>query len=207
MQPLVEELEVTEYGIGWHVNWSAVWIGALAAIAAALIFGLIGTALGATAVHVISSWKTVPFAQVATIVCAGFFSMVIGGWAAAKVTALGHAEPAILHAVAAWLVAIPLLLLLLAAGAGTAFGGGYGGLVSSPLVAAVPATPDVVRLDRRGARRLERQRRAHDADASSHPPPALRRFEGKYVMILILFWLLGAPLGLLIILYLLGVGH
>jgi hypothetical protein len=145
MQPLVEELEVTEYGIGWHVNWSAVWIGALAAIAAALIFGLIGTALGATAVHVISSWKTVPFAQVATIVCAGFFSMVIGGWAAAKVTALGHAEPAILHAVAAWLVAIPLLLLLLAAGAGTAFGGGYGGLVSSPLVAAVPATPDVVR--------------------------------------------------------------
>lgn len=146
MQPIVEETYVAEYAIGWHVNWSAVWIGTLAGIAAALIFGLIGTAIGATSVHVIASWKTIPFAEVAAIVCAGFFSSAIGGWSAAKVTALAHAEPAILHAVAAWLVAIPVLLLLLAAGAGTAFGGWYGGLVSSPFVtAAPPPTPDVVR--------------------------------------------------------------
>src|SRR5438046_9971490 len=31
----------------WHVNWSAVWVGSLAAIAAVLIFGLIGIAVGA----------------------------------------------------------------------------------------------------------------------------------------------------------------
>jgi hypothetical protein len=43
------------------------------------------------------------------------------------------------------LVAIPALLLLLAAGAGNAFGGWYGGFVTSPLAAPVAAAPDVVR--------------------------------------------------------------
>jgi hypothetical protein len=146
MQPIADETRVAPYGIGWHVNWSAVWIGALAAIAAALVFGLIGTAAGATSVHAIASWHTVPFGDVAAIVCAGFFSMAAGGWAAAKVTALKHAEPAILHAVVAWLVTLPAILLLLALGAGTALGGWYGGLVSSPFAApaAAPA-PDVLR--------------------------------------------------------------
>ena len=31
----------------WPVNWSAIWVGALASLAVALIFGLIGTAIGA----------------------------------------------------------------------------------------------------------------------------------------------------------------
>lgn len=145
MQSVVEETVVMEPWIAWRVNWSAIWIGALASIAAALVFGLIGTVVGATSVKVISSWKTISFVEVAIAVCAGFFSMVIGGWAAAKVTGIRHSEPAILHAVVAWLVAIPALLLLLAAGAGNAFGGWYGGFVTSPLVAPVAATPDVVR--------------------------------------------------------------
>ena len=31
----------------WPVYWSAIWIGALSALAVGLIFGLIGTAIGA----------------------------------------------------------------------------------------------------------------------------------------------------------------
>jgi hypothetical protein len=121
--------------IAWPVNWSGIWIGALASIAAALVFGLSGSALGAASVKVISSWKTISFVDVAIAVCAAFFSMVIGGWAAAKVTGARHAEPAILHAVVAWLVTIPALLLLLAAGAGSAFGPWYGGFITSPFAA------------------------------------------------------------------------
>ena len=30
----------------WPINWSAVWVGTLASIAALLIFGLIGIAIG-----------------------------------------------------------------------------------------------------------------------------------------------------------------
>jgi hypothetical protein len=136
-------MQEVEYG--WRVNWSAVWVGALAAIAAALVFGLIGTALGATVARPIASWHTIPFVEVATVVCAGFFSMVIGGWAAGKVDGTPYAEPAILHAAVAWLVTVPVLLLLLAAGAGTAFGGWSGGLSSSPFVPAATPAPDVVR--------------------------------------------------------------
>jgi hypothetical protein len=136
-----------ETWVAWSVNWGAIWVGALAALSAALIFGLLGTAVGATSIEKISSWHTISMIDVAFIVCAAFFSFVIGGWAAGTVTGARHSEPAILHAVIAWLVATPILVTMLAAGAGTAFGGWYGGLIASPIGAAAvaPATPDVVR--------------------------------------------------------------
>jgi len=144
MQPDVVKPNVEEPWSGWHVNWSAIWIGALASIAAALVFGLAATAAGASS-KAISSWKTVSFVAVTIAVCAGYLSMVIGGWCAAKISGVRHAEPAILHAVVAWLVAIPGLLLLLAAGAGSTFGGWYGGFVTSPLVAPHTTPPDLAR--------------------------------------------------------------
>jgi hypothetical protein len=125
----------------------AIWVGALAALSAALIFGLLGTALGATSSEKISSWHTISMIDVSVIVCAAFFSFVIGGWVAGKITGARHSEPTILHAAIAWLVATPILVTMLAAGAGTAFGGWYGGLIASPIGAAVaaPASPDIVR--------------------------------------------------------------
>src|SRR5689334_2826738 len=35
-----------EAWIPWPVSWSAIWVGALSAIALALVFGLVGIALG-----------------------------------------------------------------------------------------------------------------------------------------------------------------
>jgi uncharacterized membrane protein YeaQ/YmgE (transglycosylase-associated protein family) len=136
-----------ETWVPWSVNWSAVWVGALAALVAALILGLIGTAVGATSVQKFSSFATVTRIEVAVIVCAAFFSFVIGGWCAGKITGARHSERTILHATIAWLTATPLLVVLLALGAGNAFGGWYGGLVISPFgaAAAQPATPEVVR--------------------------------------------------------------
>ncbi|HEY5350560.1 MAG TPA: hypothetical protein VIJ64_12525 [Candidatus Lustribacter sp.] len=147
MQKDYEVYSRPETWVAWSVNWSAVWVGALAALTAALIFGLLGTAAGATSMEKFSSFTTISRVDVAMVICAAFFSFVIGGWVAAKITGARHAERTILHGAIAWLVATPLLLVLLAAGAGNAFGGWYGGLVASPLGAAVaqPATPDVVR--------------------------------------------------------------
>ena len=136
-----------ETWVAWNVNWSAVWIGALAALTAALIFGLLGTAIGATSMDRFSSFTTITRIEVAMVICSAFFAFVIGGWCAGKITGAGHSERTILHAAVAWLVATPALVLLLAAGAGNAFGGWYGGLVISPFAAAAgtPATPDQVR--------------------------------------------------------------
>ncbi len=147
MQTDYELYSRPETWVAWSVNWSAVWVGALASLAAALIFGLLGTALGATSLEKFSSFTTISRIDVAIVICAAFFSFVIGGWVAAKITGARHSERTILHAAIAWLVATPLLVTMLALGAGNAFGGWYGGLIASPIGAAVaqPATPDVVR--------------------------------------------------------------
>jgi hypothetical protein len=147
MQTEQELYSRPETWVAWSVNWSAVWVGALASITAALIFGLLGTAVGATSVQKFSSFTTITRIEVAMIICSAFFAFVIGGWAAGKITGARHSERTILHGTIAWLTATPLLVTLLALGAGSAFGGWYGGLVISPFGAAVaqPATPDVVR--------------------------------------------------------------
>ena len=44
--------------IVWPVSWSAIWVGGLAALAAGLIFGLAGTALGAYSGTRIVSWQS-----------------------------------------------------------------------------------------------------------------------------------------------------
>ena len=133
----------------WPVNWSAVWVGALTSLAAALILGLVGTVIGATAPRTFSSWHTVSLVDLIVVICAGFFAFVAGGWAAAKIAGFDRAEPSILHATMSWLVALPLLVIALAAGGGQAFGGWYGGLLgASPIVAAATSAttpPEVIR--------------------------------------------------------------
>jgi bacteriorhodopsin len=147
MQTESELYSRPETWVAWGVNWSAVWVGALAALTAALIFGLIGTAAGATSTEKFSSFQTISRIDVALVICSAFFAFVIGGWVAGKITGARHSERTILHGAIAWLVATPVLVVLLALGAGNAFGGWYGGLDASPFAAAAAAAPapDVVR--------------------------------------------------------------
>ena len=69
----------------WPISWSAILVGALAAVVAVVVFGLIGTAIGATKTGAegrITSWSGVGFASLAYSVIASFFAFVIGGWLA-----------------------------------------------------------------------------------------------------------------------------
>ena len=82
----------------WPVYWSAIWVGALSALALALIFGLIGTAIGA---HQIGK-KVVHLSDLSLgglifSVAGAFFSFVVGGWVTAKIAGLRFAETAALH--------------------------------------------------------------------------------------------------------------
>jgi hypothetical protein len=143
-----------ESGWGPWPVWSAVWVGALSALAVGLIIGLIGYAIGA---HQLAAPRTMTFHNVRLLttifsVAGAFFAFVAGGWVAARIVGTRRAEPAILHGVIAWLVTIPLMLLLAALGANGMWGAWYGGLVASPAwVATPPTTPEIAAAVRNGA--------------------------------------------------------
>src|SRR5947209_7807332 len=124
----------------WPVSWSAVWVGALAALALGLIIGLVGFAVGAHEMSTrIVTWNTVRLVSVIFSIGGAFFAFVLGGWAAARVAGIRRSEPAMLHGAIAWLVAVPLLLALAGLGSGNAFGTWYGGLSGPPAWAQAPA--------------------------------------------------------------------
>lgn len=122
----------------WPVNWTAVWVGALASLAAVLVFGLIGIALGAHLIgpeHRVVDLRTIGIGTLVFSVCGAFFAFVIGGWVTGKIAGILHAETGMLHGAVTWLLATPLLLLLATAGAGSFFGGWYGGLAGGTTTA------------------------------------------------------------------------
>jgi hypothetical protein len=96
-----------------------------------LLFGLIGTALGAHLIgpeHRIIDMKKLGLWTLVFSVCAAFFSSAIGGWVSAKIAGILHSEPAMLHGAFAWLVMVPMLVVCSALGASSLLGGWYGGL-------------------------------------------------------------------------------
>ncbi len=139
----------------WPVYWSAIWIGALSALAVGLIFGFIGTALGAHQVgkkivnlHDLSFWGLV------FSVAGAFFSFVVGGWVASSIAGFRRAEDAALHGAIAWLVAQPMFLILAAFGAASFFGTWYSGLAGTPVWASsssVTADPNAAMVARNSA--------------------------------------------------------
>jgi hypothetical protein len=127
---------VADSWTAWPVYWTPVIVGALAAVVAVVLFGVIGTAVG--------SWKAgnegrvtdfsgIGRVAVAYAVFASFFAFVIGGWVTARIAGIRRAEPAILHAAIAFLVATVVLVAIASFG-GAIFNGWYVGLAPSPAV-------------------------------------------------------------------------
>jgi hypothetical protein len=133
-----------ERWVHWPVNWSAVWVGALATLVAVLIFGLIGIAIGAHLLgseHRVVDLKKLGIGALIFSVFSAFVAFVIGGWITGKIAGIFHSEPAMLHGAVTWCVAVLLLVALAAGGAGSYFGGWFGGLAGSPTWAAAAAAP------------------------------------------------------------------
>jgi uncharacterized membrane protein YeaQ/YmgE (transglycosylase-associated protein family) len=118
--------------VNWPVNWSAVWVGALAALAVGLIFGLVGAAVGAYQEMHIVSWRKFHIWSLIFSVSGAFFAFAVGGWTAGKILGARHAETSMLHGVIAWLVTVPMFLVLASLGSMSYFGVWYAGLAGTP---------------------------------------------------------------------------
>jgi hypothetical protein len=120
----------------WPINWSAIWVGTLAALAVALIISLIGAAVGAHQLGPggkIATWKDIGIGALVFSVLGAFFSFVVGGWITGKINGYRRAETDMLHGAIVWLLAVPLLVTLAGLGAGALFGGWYAGLAGVPV--------------------------------------------------------------------------
>src|SRR5262249_42726386 len=121
----VEEVTMVTYGNGeevhaWPVSWSAIWVGALSSIALAVIFGLIGIAIGAHRIaQPIGAWREMGFGTLFWSVFGAFLAFVAGGRAALQAAGFRRSETARLHSAIAWRVALPLLVILTSLAAAT----------------------------------------------------------------------------------------
>ncbi len=142
-QEVAQELQYEKW-VHWPVNWSAIWVGALAALAGVLVFGLIGIAVGAHLVgpeHRVVDLRKIGMGTLIYSVLSAFLAFVIAGWVTGKVAGILRSEPAMLHGAVAWLLAVPALAALATLGAGTFFGGWYGGLAGTPSWVAPAGAP------------------------------------------------------------------
>lgn len=133
-----------EVWVHWPVHWSGIWIGSLAAVAAVLVFGLVGIAVGAHLLgpeNRVVDLKKLSIGAMIFSVCGAFFAFAIGGWAATKTAGILRAETGMLHGAVAWLVAVPILVVLAGLGAGSSMGGWYSGLGGTPSWDAPGALP------------------------------------------------------------------
>lgn len=187
----------------WPVNWSAVWVGALAAILGVVLCGLVGVAIGAEVLNPerrLVDIKTMSFWTLAYSVCSSFFIFVVGGWVAARVAGCLRSEPAILHGVIAWLVAVPLVAVLTAIGAGHALGAWHTGLVGStvdnktPFERPVPPGPTATEEERK---LYEHQLAQYDFDVAKwrEDTPKVVRNTALGAVTALLLGLMGSVLG------------
>jgi len=159
-----------EQWVHWPVNWSALWVGALASLAALLIFGLIGIAVGAYALgpeNRIVDWHKFSIGALIFSVLGGFLAFVIGGWVTGKIAGILRAEPAMLHGAITWLIAVPLLVAAATLGAANFMGAWYGGLAGTPAWAAATAAP-FERPEPLAANATAEERAAHNATMAEY---------------------------------------
>jgi hypothetical protein len=136
-----EEVLSSDQWSVWPVNWSAVWVGALAALAVSILVGLIAIAVGAHMVardYRVVDLKTLSVTTMVVGVCGAFFAFVLGGWIAGKIAGILRSEPAMLHGAIVWLVATPLIATAASLGGGAFAGGWLAGLATPAASAAIP---------------------------------------------------------------------
>lgn len=139
------------------MTWSGIWVGALTAVVAAVLFGFIGTAIGAHAAGAegrVTSWSGVGFAALAYAVFSSFLAFVLGGYVAVRIAGVRVPETAALYGAITFVIAT-VVLLALASQAAQYLNGWYSGLApapaAQPAVAGQPVDPNIAKAARSSA--------------------------------------------------------
>jgi hypothetical protein len=138
----------------WPVYWGPVILGAMVAVVATVLFGLVGTAIGAHKAGAegrINTWSGIGFAGLVWAVLSSFFAFVVGAWAAVRVAGIRRAEPAILHGAISWVVAV-FAMFVVAGVSGAIWSGWFASLGPSAAASAGgPVDPSAAAALRNGA--------------------------------------------------------
>lgn len=135
MAAVIIEETTYEKWTHWPIHWSGIWVGALASLAALIVFALIGLSIGATLVGPESrvvDLKKIALGTLAFGIFSSFLAFVIGGCLSVTVAGIRRSEPAMLNGAIVWLVSVPFIATLSVLGTGSAFGSWYAGLNASP---------------------------------------------------------------------------
>jgi hypothetical protein len=178
----------------WPVDWSAIVVGALAAIAVVIIVGLAALSLG---MHLLGTGRTVDLDEIgagalAVSIFGAFLAFAVGGWVAAKVAGIFHAEHAMLHGAIVWLAAIPLLVLLAASGSSSITQGWYAGIIARPSLASFEE-PGQVAAD--GSSREVRTGNMADAEPAGDDAARAARNSALIAITALLLGLMGGVIG------------
>jgi len=115
----------------WPVNWNGIVLGALAALAALIVVGLTGIALKAHDIgnaRAVGDLHKLGFWSLLFSVFGTFLSFALAGWVSGQIAGFRRAESCMLHGACAWLLALPIMLVLGGMGAAGAYGGWLSGL-------------------------------------------------------------------------------
>jgi hypothetical protein len=171
-----------------------------------LIIGLIGIAIGAHQLtgpeSRIYELKKIGLLALFFSVFGSFLAFVVGGWVAGKVAGILRSEPAMLHGALCWLVAVPLLVAMAGLGAGSYFGGWYGGLGGTPAwamresaFAAAPATLSPTPTAEERARYDEAMRTYQQTEATKEREAKAARNSALVAVTALLLGLVGSVIG------------
>lgn len=136
-----------------RVSWGAIIAAVVIALALQILFGMLGTAIGASTIDPVKA-DGAPGAAAFGIgagiwwVFTSMLSMLVAGWVAGHLAGTPRRSDAMLHGLAAWALATVLMLYLVSSAAGSLFSGVASAMgkvadVSAQgIAAAVPAVAD-----------------------------------------------------------------
>jgi hypothetical protein len=139
------------------MTWSGIWVGALSSVVAVVLFGFIGTAIGAHKAGLegrVTEWSGVGFWALAFAIFASFWAFALGGYIAVRIAGVRIPETAALYGAITFVIAT-VVLLALASQAAQYLNGWYSGLApapaAQPAVAGQPVDPNIAKAARNSA--------------------------------------------------------
>lgn len=139
------------------MTWSGIWVGALTSVVAVVLFGFIGTAIGAHRAGIegrVTDWSGVGIWALAFAVFAAFWAFVLGGYIAVRIAGVRIPETAVLYGAITFVIAT-VVLLALASQAAQYLNGWYSGLApapaAQPAAAGQPVDPNIAKAARNSA--------------------------------------------------------